>query len=441
MKIMNGKKVLAFLLMLMVCLQINVFAGGQSEEGTDATVGNDKTMTFLSIWAEDKDNSKLILDLTKQYQAENPDFELEFELVAAENMRQKVKVLVASKSLPDVFIYEAGKPIVELIDAGVLLDIEKTFTDLGIMDTLDPGAVSLLKRMADNKGLYDLPLGLNVEGIWYNKKVFADLGLEVPGTWDEMISVCDTLMANGIQPFTAGGKDKWPLTRIINMYVMRKMGVDAMEKASRGEISFTDPGFIEAATAVQDMAKAGYFGEGIVTVDYNSAADTLFAGKAAMLYNGSWFTENLNDSERNLLGPDGIGFFNMPLVEGGVGKMDEYSVNCGNILTLSADSYDEQTGDWLKYVFTRMGDYAMSEFGSFKGYKVTNMPASLPTYTKIVGEELAKVQKAGLWFEASMDDKTSSVAQDFVQSLFIFNMTPEEYFQEIENSSSEYRNR
>jgi raffinose/stachyose/melibiose transport system substrate-binding protein len=434
MKSLSSNKMICILAILLICLQIGVFAGSKKETGG-------KNLTFLSIWPEDKDNSKLIMDLSKEFQKANPGFNIEFELVAAENLRQKVKVLVSSKSVPDLFIYESGKPIVELIDAGVLLNIEKTFSELGIMDSLDPGAVSLLKRLADNRGLFDLPLGMNVEGIWYNKKMFAKLGLKPPKTKTELVNVCNTLIANGIQPFTAGGKDKWPLTRIINMYVMRKMGVDAMEKAAKGEISFTEPGFIEAAAAVQNMVRAGYFGKGIVTVDYSAAADMLFSGKAAMLYNGSWFTQDLNDPARNLLGPDGIGFFNIPLVEGGVGTMDDYSVNCGNILVLSAASYDEKTGEWLKYVIPRLGDYAMETFGKMQGYRVTNMPADLPPYTKIVAEELKKVKNAGLWFEASMDDKTTQVAQDYGQSLFLLEITPEDYFMQIEKSSAEFRNK
>ena len=81
------------------------------------------------------------MKLTKEYQKDNPNFNLEFELVAAEDLRQKVKVFVSGKSVPDVFVYESGKPIVELIDAGILLDIKKTFTELGIMDFLYPGVV------------------------------------------------------------------------------------------------------------------------------------------------------------------------------------------------------------------------------------------------------------------------------------------------------------
>ena len=434
MKTLFSYKKICILLVLLICLQGVIFAEGQVEYAP-------KDADYLSIWARDMDNTKLIMDLTEEYKKLNPDFNLKLEVVANDNLRQKVQVLVAGGSLPDAFIYESGTPIIELIDAGLLLDMEKTFTGLGIMDVIDPGAVSLLKKLAGNKGLYDLPLGMNVEGIWYNKKIFKDLGLQPPKTWSELMKVCDTLLANGIQPFTAGGKDKWPITRLVNMYVMRKMGVDAVGKASKGEISFTDPAFIEAGTVIQDMVKKGYFGKGIVTVDYAGARATLFSGKAAMLYNGSWFAGDLNNPELNTLGPDGVGFFNIPLVEGGKGAMGDYSVNCGHIIAFSAAKYDAQTGAWLKYVFSRFGDYAMETQGTYKGFRVNKMPADQSAYTKLVQEELNKVKTAGLWFEATMDNKTAKIAEDQCQSLFLLDITPLEFFQKLEKSSAEYRNK
>jgi raffinose/stachyose/melibiose transport system substrate-binding protein len=400
-----------------------------------------KTIKFLSIWAEDQDNSKLIMDLSKRYKEEvNPNFNVDFEFVAANDLVQRVKVLMASNDLPDVFAYESGTPILELIDANAIIDVEKTFKDLGIYNSLDEGAVSLLKNLAQGRGLYAAPLGLNIEGFWYNKALFARAGIEKePETWDEFMQACDKLKAADIQPITAGGKDKWPLTRVLNALVFRSMGVDAMRKASEGKMSFNDEGFVEAATTVQDMAKQGYFGKGVVTVDMGTAQSMLMNGQAGMLYNGSWFIQNLNNKEQNVAGPDGIGFFNVPLVTGGPGKMDEYSMNCGNILAFSSKKYDAVTGEWMKYVFSRIGDYSMDTYGSFKGYKINKMPENIPSYTKLVGDQLAAAKGSTLWFEASFDAKTSKTAQDNIQALINGEMSPEDYMSHIEKSIAEYR--
>jgi ABC-type glycerol-3-phosphate transport system substrate-binding protein len=87
------------------------------------TADTAKTIRFLSIWPETTDNSKLILDLTKEYQKTHPQFKVDFELIDTNSLQQKVKVLLASNDLPEAFAYESGKPILELIDAGKVVNI------------------------------------------------------------------------------------------------------------------------------------------------------------------------------------------------------------------------------------------------------------------------------------------------------------------------------
>ncbi|PHV70444.1 hypothetical protein CS063_10140 [Sporanaerobium hydrogeniformans] len=406
----------------------------ETAKEAEKPAGEKKTIKFLSIWPEDKDNSKLILELTEEYKKENPNFDMEFEYIAPDDLVSKIKVLLASDDLPDVFAYESGEPLAELIDAGAVVDMEAALQDLGIADCVDEGAKSLLKTLVDGRGLYDLPLGLNIEGMWYNKALFEKAGIaEAPKTWDELEAACDKLMAAGIQPIAGGGKDKWPLTRLLNAYIMRSIGVDAMLEVKQGKRKMTDPEFVKAAEVIQNMVKKGYFGQGVTTVDQGTAVSMVLNGQAAMHYNGSWVTENLNSAD-NAAGPEGIGYFNIPTVAGGPGKLDEYSMNCGNILTFSSKKYDAATADWVKYVFTRMGDKAITDYGAFKGFKINNMPSSLTYYTNIVADNLKAAKGSSLWFEGRFDAKTSKIAQDYVQTLFNGEITPEEYMTAIQDS-------
>ncbi len=392
-----------------------------------------KTISFLSIWAEDYDNGKLLTDLSAKYKEDHPDFDFELELVASDNLQQKVATLAVSNDLPDVFAYESGTPLKTMIENDYVLNVSEALRELGVEDCIDAGAYSFLTNLVGTEDLYDLPLGLNIEGFWYNKALFEKAGIEaVPTTWDEMLEDCEKLMAAGIQPFAVGGADQWPATRIINAYVMRKLGVDAMNKMAAGELSYTDPGMVEAAKMLQDMCQKGYFGVGPTTVDQNTAAQMILAGEAAILYNGSWYTQDLV-ADTNPAGEDGIGFFNIPTVEGGPGTLTEYSMNCGTILCLSKDKYDAETADWLKYIVTNLGDYAMSEFGALKGYVINEYPESMSKYSILVAEEMGKVTGTSTWFEAAMSSELSNIAQVNVQSLMNGEMTPEEYAQSLQD--------
>lgn len=425
------KRVLSVL--LVVTMVGTLLIGCGKSETTENKGSEKKKIKILSIWAEDKDNGKLITDLTKRYiKEENPDFEYEFELVSADNLKQKIATLAASNDLPDVFVYESGKPIVDLIEADKILDVGTALEELGVMDQLDEGAVSLLKTLSGTEELYDLPLGLNVEGFWYNKAAFEKAGVKVPTTWEEFEATCAKLKEAGIQPITAGGADKWPVTRLINGYVMRSMGIDAMKAAADGKAKYTDEGYVKAADIVQKLATDGYMGKGVTTVDQNTAGNILLSGEAAIFYNGSWFTEALT-ADTNPAGDDGIGFFNIPIVDESKGTITEYSMNCGNILCLDKEKYDKETGAWLKYMVENIGNEAMTQYGAVKGYKYT-VESKLNPYSQLVADELAKVTKASTWFEASMNSETSTVAQENVQTLINGDMTGKEYMQSIQDA-------
>ncbi len=411
------------------------------EQGEEAEVFQSRTIKFLSIWDHEDPNSNawLLNELSKEYAETVEGFSLEVEYVDITSIDQKVTILMSSNDLPEIVTYESGVRLKAVIDSGQIIDVDKTFTELGIRDCLDDGAVSLLTTLVDGKGLYDVPLGLNVEGYWYNKALFEQAGItKVPETWDEFMSVCDTLKSAGITPIVQGGADKWPMTRVLNSYVVRSIGLDALANAMSGEAHFTDPEYVAAAQMFADMASKEYFAVGMNTIDYGTAASMLMNGQAAILYNGSWFTGNLNNTEDNTAGPEGIGFFNVPLVDDS-STLGDYSMNCGNILMFSADKYDEAVGDWMKYVFPKLGDFAMQTQGSFKGFSISEMPEDTTYYTQLVADALKGATGSFLWFEAKMDSETSTLAQDNIASLYTGEMTPEEYMQQLEDSATRNR--
>lgn len=86
-----------------------------------------------------------------------------------------------------------------------------------------------------------------------------------------MVSDAAKLQASGIQPFTADGQDGWNVTRFVGMYLFRELGPNAMKDVADGKAKLTDPKYVKAANAVAALGKAGYFGNGVASTDYNGA--------------------------------------------------------------------------------------------------------------------------------------------------------------------------
>jgi len=417
-------------------------AAGTAAASTAATTAGDKdpqktkTIKILSIWDQDSDNGALITKLCDQYKAQvNPNFSYEYEYVSSDDLKTKIATLAASNDLPDVFAYESGKPLADYIDAKQVVNISQVLKKYNCENSLNTSAVSLLKTLSGTDDIYDLPLGLNVEGFWYNKADFQKAGISAPPTtWDEFEADCQKLKSAGIQPIAAGGSDKWGVTRLINAYLVRTAGTDAMKNAYDGKAKYTDAVYVKAAQKIQSWADKGWFGKGVNTVDMTTAGTMLMNGQAGIFYNGSWFTQNLNDATANKAGADGIGFFNVPVADASISGADSYSMNCGNILSFSSAKYDDATGWFIKYFVENMGNIAMQTQGTIKGYNYNVDSSKVTGYTKLVLDEIAKAKSAFTWYEATMDSQTSTVAQEQVQSLLTDDLTPQQYMQAIQDA-------
>ncbi|CAN7370074.1 extracellular solute-binding protein [Paenibacillus sp. LjRoot153] len=421
---------------------LSMFVGGcglfslsaKNESSLGSNKREEKTIRYLTTARGGA--AKVIEDLSKEYEKTDSMVNFRFETVAQVDLRQRVQLLAASNDLPTLFSFESGRPLQNMLNE--VLDLEKTFKELDIYDKLNPAAVKLLKEQIRGGGLYALPLEMNIEGFWYNKKIFADNNLSEPTTWDDMLKAADILKQQGIQAYAVAGKDKWPITRYIGSYVIRKYGPNVMDRVSKGEIKVTSPGFIEAAQVVQKMNNEGYFGSNVNTVDIKSAKDMFFQSKAAMIYTGSWELRDFNNPVINKIGTENIGFFNIPLVKDGMGTLDDYAMNTGLTTSFSKAAYDSTVGDWMKAVFSSYGDRAMNDLGMITGFKVETMPKEVPPLTQMVQKRFDSAKRGALWFEAFFDSKTQLTAWDNAQLLVAGSTySPEMYMFKLQNALDE----
>ncbi len=403
-----------------------------AEEEEEVDLQAPKTVSFLTIWDEATAGSLIIKTLTDEYIADHPNFALELEIaVQASEIDPKISTYSAADSLPELFVNQNNQVLKGLAEAGQVVNIDEEFAN-GLDLSVSPAIRAGIMNIVGTDALYALPTENNIEGIWYNKQIFADNNLEVPTTVDEMLAVAETLKGLGIQPFAASGEQRWPLTRLIANIAMRILGTDCIVQANSGELSFTDPAFVEAATIVQEMGVNGYFGEGVNTITYDVANDAFLNGQAAMYYMGTWAIRDFNDETKNTLGPDGIGFFSFPAVEGGAGSTGDYIVSFGLLYVFGQSKFDAQVADWAKYVFPKYSDLALSELGSIPCFELTSEPENLQPYTQLVIDEMAKIENTGLWMEYGLAQSVSDVATQNVQLLVLGDITPEEYCAQLD---------
>jgi len=169
--------------------------GGGSGDGSTITVLVDNQEATIALWDA----------LAAEFEDQNPDITVKVESrpqgAEGDNL---VKTRLSTGEMSDVFGYNSGSLLQALNPDQTLANL----SDEPWVDSLDEGFQTVVST--DN-GMYGIPLGQSMGGaVLYNKDVYADLGLEVPTTWDEFISNSEKIKAAGdVAPIIQTYADTW----------------------------------------------------------------------------------------------------------------------------------------------------------------------------------------------------------------------------------------
>lgn len=364
---------------------------------------------------------------------------LKVDTIPQTQLDQRLQLLAGQNALP--VQYAAGNApslTVTLEKAGNVLDLEQAFTELGVLDKIEPAAISTIKSLYGGK-FNVLPYEYNIEGIWYNKQLFAANGITVPATWDELVVAAGKLKSAGVTPFSASGEQGWPITRLISSYLQRDLGPDALQKVQDGSAKLTDPEYVRAAQAVADLGAQGFFGEGVGSIDYDTATTQFLTGEAGMFYMGSWVVADFNDPAKNTIGVDSIGFMPFPAVAGGKGSADQLTANVGLPMTINAKQYDGKDGKvgaWLKCIADNYGSAALKDQQSVSGFTTTTEVAGVSPLTRQVRDQIARTRTSIIWFEALFNTKATTTSQTNAAPLVTGSMSAEDFMAKVQTDNS-----
>ena len=404
-------------------------AGGGS--GSDS-----KDFTYLGQTQNTSISGTLDLLASDQCASQQKTAPLKADAIDGTTWDQQLQLLAGQDALSDVSM-AGGTPTLmqEFIDAGKVVNLTEAFEKQGLEGRILPAADSTIKALYGGGDLYALPTEFNIEGLWYNKQLLSDSGVDVPETWDQLVDAAATLQADDVQPFIAAGKDGWPITRLVGDYIARDLGPDALQKVADGDASLTDPEYVAAADAVAELGTAGYFGPAAGSIDYNTALNQFLTGGGAFFYMGSWALAAFNDEEQNKIGVDNIGFAPFPDVEGGAGSRDQVPANVGIPVMFTTNGFDDDSAAWLDCVTENYGDVALSEFGQVTGFVVNNPPADQPELTQVVQDIIAEAPSSVLWFEAAFTPEATAVSQKNGGGLASGTLSGEEFMTLVQDAN------
>jgi raffinose/stachyose/melibiose transport system substrate-binding protein len=181
----------------------------------------------------------------------------------------------------------------QFIQAGLLMDL----TGQPFVDNYDEATIRDAGTFDDK--VYQINLGrVTYSGMFYNKDLFAEYGVEVPTTWDELVAACETFTENGVACMTNGGADTWPI--FVGAYgLLGSLYPDQaglVEGLWTGETQWNDEETMELwekyKVYAQEMLEPGTSG-----IAGDAAPGRFAAGDVAMFPNGAWYAEAIEAAE------------------------------------------------------------------------------------------------------------------------------------------------
>ncbi len=237
------------------------------------------SMTLGSWRADDVEQMNNLLSIYK----EKTGVDITFQPIDPPQYNATLRVQLDGGIGPDLMYSRSYATGLELFEAGHSGDC----TDIpGLKENFS--ATSLQPwETADGK-MYAVPFASVSHGVYYNKDIFAANNLEVPATFEEFLTVCETLKAAGITPLANGIADQWDILECLFCGMLPNYigGAESRAKYETGETPMNDENML---AAWNDVAKlAPYLPSGFEAVTYNDSQILFATGKAAMFVDGSW---------------------------------------------------------------------------------------------------------------------------------------------------------
>lgn len=259
-------------------------ASAPAEAATQQASGEKVQLTY-AIW--DSNQEKGLRTIADEFEAKNPDIKVNIEVTGWSDYWTMLEAGATGGSLPDVFWMHSNE-IYRYASNGMLLDLTDRIgksTEVKLENY--PEGLNQIYNL--NGKQYAVPKDFDTIGLWYNKTLFDQAGIQHPDenwTWDDLKQAAKTLTKDGVYGFLA------PLHNQEGYYNFVYQNGGTIITADK-KSGYDDPKTIEALDFYIGLVR-----EGLSPEVYGDAerADLLKNGKAAMGLFGSWnlsgFTEN-----------------------------------------------------------------------------------------------------------------------------------------------------
>lgn len=414
------KKFIALVILAALCLTMLA----------SVALADQTTIHFFHRWPNEPKLSYLNT-LIAEFEAANPDIKVVSDCVLNDSYKEKIRVLVSTDDIPDVFMSWSGAFGANLVKSGRVLALDD-------MLAADPEYANSIVESQwppfnyDGKQ-YGVPWSMDGKAFFYNIDVFNELGLTVPTTLSELYDVCEKLVAAGYdEPISAGFSAPWAISHYMGTICQRVVDPAILAKDYALEGDFTDAGYIRVLEIMRDLSK--YMTADPCSVDHEFARNMFIAGASPMCY--MQLAENkyvIDDAEFD------YAFFNFPAVEDGLGDPNQLTGAPEGMMisATAAPEVQEAAIKFLKFVISQHGGFEMtSRTGELSCVKGAATEENCNDKMLLSVELIKSATEPAIWQDCATDATIADAFMSNTQLMLTGDMTPEQVMTAVQAANA-----
>lgn len=310
-----------------------------------------------------------------------PNEDITIELNEVDHNTYQEQIVAYMQDPPDdVAPWFAAFRLVPLASTGLLTDISDVWTN-SLDDQLSEG----FKQASTYDGKqYAVPWTFYSWAIHYRKSVWESVGATPPGTWEELLALCETLQAAGVTPFSFGNDGRWPAMGTFDQLNFRLNGYQYHVDLMAGRESWTDDrtkAVFERWAQLLPFHQPDPNGR-----EWQDAAQALVDGETAMMTIGNFVTDIFSNDDL-----DDVDFFPFPVLNEEHG-LDTVEAPIDNWVMTTRGENEAGAKEVLAHMGTALAQDTY--LGIAPGLQGTNNDVDTSGYSAMTAKSAEMVQNA-----------------------------------------------
>lgn len=342
---MQVKKLIAGVLSVcMVGGLTGVCSGFEVKAATD-----DQVEIRYAFW--DAAQQKYLEECVKEFNKTYPNIKITLEPNVWDEYWTKLEAGATGGSIADVF-WMNGPNITKYVRGDILMPIDDQVKEAGIDLSKYPQGLVELYNVDGSQ--YAIPKDFDTIGVWYNKKIFDDAGVEYPKddwTWEDMADIAKQLTKEDGTVYGIGAGYDTQIGIYNTIYAAGGKIISEDKKTSGYDMPETQAGI----QCWIDLQEAGV-SPSEASIEETQAHIQFMSGRLAMYWGGSWMVGQILDSEIK----EDADVAELPSINGNKATVIHGLGNC----IYKETKHPEEAWAWVQFLAGKEANELSAEMGA-----------------------------------------------------------------------------